>query len=84
MRRTKSRGAGPYFQLVRSYRNESGEPRQEMLVHLGVHPTPEAALSAWPGEIEHLRCIGREEQAKRLTRNLEKLRTLTEEQKGDE
>ena len=42
-----SRGGGPYFQLVRSYRNEEGQPRQEVLVHLGVHETPEAAIRVW-------------------------------------
>jgi hypothetical protein len=69
--------------LVRSYRNESGEPRQEVLVHLGIHPTPEAALASWPEEIAHLRKIGRDAQADRLANKLEKLRALTEEQKGN-
>jgi hypothetical protein len=73
-----SRGRGPYFQLVRSYRNEDGDPRQEVLVHLGIHPTPEDALEAWPSEIEHLRAIGREEQADKLEANLKKLRALME------
>jgi len=73
-----SRGSGPYFQLVRSYRNEEGQPRQEVLVHLGVHETPEAALSSWPREIAHLRSIGREQQVARLKANLEKLKMLTE------
>ena len=80
-----SRGRGPYFQLVRSYRNEEGQPRQEVLVHLGVHETPEAALTAWPGEIAHLRRIGREGQADRLEANLEKLRAaLSEAEKREE
>ncbi len=69
-----SRGRGPYFQLVRSYRNEEGQPRQEVLVHLGVHETPEAALSAWPKEVAHLRRIGRDRQADKLEANLKKLR----------
>jgi hypothetical protein len=60
-------------------------PRTRVLVHLGIHPTPEAALEAWPQEIEHLRNIGRDAQADRLTNNLEKLRALMEEQaKGDD
>jgi hypothetical protein len=42
-----SRGRGPYFQLVRSYREE-GKVRQEVLVHLGTHESPEDALAAWP------------------------------------
>ena len=74
----RSRGSGPYFQLVRSYRNEEGQPRQEVLVHLGIHETPEAALSAWPRELDHLRRIGRDQQANKLETNLKKLRALIE------
>ena len=81
VRRVKSRGRGPYFQLVRSYRNEEGKPRQEVMVHLGIHETPEAALSSWPVEIAHLRRIGREGQADRLEANLTKLIALTEAEK---
>jgi hypothetical protein len=76
-----SRGRGPYFQLVRSYREE-GKVKQEVLVHLGTHQRPEDALEAWPSEVEHLRAIGREDQAEKLERNLEKLRALTEAEKG--
>jgi hypothetical protein len=71
-----SRGRGPYFQLVRSYR-EGGKVRQEVLVHLGTHEKPEDALAAWPAEVKHLRKIGRQEQADKLEGNLEKLRELT-------
>ncbi len=76
-----SRGRGPYFQLVRSYRQE-GKVRQEVLVHLGTHEKPEDALAAWPSEAEHLRKIGRHDQADKLESNLEKLRMLTEAEKG--
>ncbi len=76
-----SRGRGPYFQLVRSYR-EGGKVKQEVLVHLGRHEKPEDALAAWPSEVEHLRKIGRQDQADKLEANLEKLRALTEEEKG--
>jgi hypothetical protein len=71
-----SRGRGPYFQLVRSYREE-GKVRQEVLVHLGTHERPEDVLAAWPSEVAHLRKIGREAQADKLEANLEKLRELT-------
>jgi hypothetical protein len=77
-----SRGRGPYFQLVRSYRNEDGDPRQEVLVHLGTHQRPEDALEAWPSEVDHLRAIGRDDQADKLESNLEKLKALTEAEKG--
>jgi hypothetical protein len=71
-----SRGRGPYFHLVRSYR-EGGKVRQEVLVHLGRHEKPEDALAAWPAEVAHLGKIGRQEQADKLEGNLEKLRELT-------
>ena len=70
-----SRGRGPYFQLVRSYR-EGGKVRQEVLVHLGAHEKPEDALAAWPSEVGHLRKIGREGQADKLEANLKKLRAV--------
>src|SRR4028119_2440155 len=82
VRRTTSRGRGPYFQLVRSYREE-GKVKQEVLVHLGTHEKPEDALAAWPSEAEHLRQIGRGGQADKLEANLDKLRTLTEAETGD-
>ena len=63
---------------MRSYR-ESGRVKQEVLVHLGEHETPEAALAAWPSLIEHLRSIGRESQGEKLERKLAKLRELWEE-----
>jgi hypothetical protein len=78
-----SRGQGPYFQLVRSYR-QGDRVRQELLVHLGEHETPEAALEAWPGQVERLRRIGRDEQADKLAANLEKLRALVNARKGEE
>jgi uncharacterized protein YceH (UPF0502 family) len=77
IRRMRSREHGPYFQLVRSYR-EGGRVKQEVLVHLGEHETPEAALAAWPSEIEHLRVIGRESRAEKLESKLAKLRELRE------
>src|SRR5919107_3207834 len=81
VRKVTSRGRGPYFQLVRSYRNEEGQPRQEVLVHLGVHETPEAAMASWPDEVAHLRRIGGEGQADRLQGNLKRLIAFTEAEK---
>jgi hypothetical protein len=81
VRRTMSRGRGPYFQLVRSYRQE-GKVKQEVLVHLGRHEKPEHALAAWPSEVEHLRKIGREDQAEKLEANLEKLQTFMATEEG--
>jgi hypothetical protein len=82
IRRNKSKGAGPYYQLCESYRMTGvANPRTWVHVHLGVHPTPEDALEAWPDEIAHLRRIGRERQADRLESKLKKLRVLTEAEK---
>jgi hypothetical protein len=85
VRRVSSRGRGPYFQLVESYRpKDTRTPRTRVLVHLGVHPTAEDALVSWPEQLDRLRRIGRDEQADRLASNLEKLRALVEAQKGSE
>ena len=78
----RSRERGPYFQLVRSYR-EGGRVKQEVLVHLGSHETPDEALVAWPSEIEHLRAIGRERQADKLESKLVRLRGLWEGSNGN-
>jgi hypothetical protein len=84
VRRVKSRGRGPYFQLVRSYR-EGGKVKQEVLVHLGHHEKPEDALAAWPSQVMHLRAIGRDHQADRFKENLKKLKSaLTEAEKRKE
>jgi hypothetical protein len=77
VRRIRSR-KHDYFQLVRSYRNEEGRPRQEVLVHLGEHKTPEAALTAWPGEIAEHRRANRDEQAEKLQLKLVRLQELHE------
>ncbi len=62
---------------MRSYR-EGGKVKQEVLVHLGVHDTPEAALAAWPTDVEQLRRIGRRNQAEKLEVKLRRLRELME------
>lgn len=64
---------------MRYYRNDEGKPRTEVLLHLGEHQSEEAALSAWPGEIEEHRHNGREEQADKLQTKLDRLRELTRE-----
>jgi hypothetical protein len=53
-------------------------------VHLGRYETPEAALAAWPFEIDHLRRIGREGQADKLEVKTNKLRKFTEKRDGEE
>ena len=64
--------------MVRSYRNEEGKPRQEVLVHLGEYETTEAALAAWPSEIAEHRRANRDERAEKLQDKLNRLQELTE------
>jgi hypothetical protein len=66
---------GTYYQAVRSYR-EQGKVKQEV-IHLGDYQTAEAALSAWPQEIQELRST-RPKQAERLEQKLNRLQELTE------
>lgn len=84
IRKTKSRKYGTYYQLVRSYRDDAGKPRQRMLVHLGEHPTPEAAMAAWPVEIEKHSAAGRHQQQSKLQSKLDTLQGLVgrEERNG--
>jgi hypothetical protein len=49
------------------------KPRQKVLVHLGEHESPEAALAAWPEEINKPRRADRDEQAEKLQEKLERL-----------
>ena len=66
---------GTYYQAVRSYR-EKGKVKQEV-VHLGEHQTAEAALAAWPKEIQELKRT-RPKQAEKLRDKLNRLQELTE------
>ena len=80
VRKVTSRGT-PSYQLGHyEMKGEKGKKRSvfKVDVHLGEHKTPEAALEAWPSEIEHLRLIGRENQADKLEAKLSKLCELVE------
>ena len=52
--RTKRVGTYEYYQLVENHRID-GKPRQNVLIHLGEHPTVDDALKKWPTEIKRLR-----------------------------
>jgi hypothetical protein len=45
----------------------------KVLVHLGDHQTPEAALSAWREDVERARRVGREKKAARIEEKIRKL-----------
>jgi hypothetical protein len=51
--------------------------KKKVLVHLGEHKMPQAAMEARPFDIEDHRQRGRTEQATKLQEKLEKLRELT-------
>jgi hypothetical protein len=44
-----------------------------VLVHLGEHQTPEAALEAWRQDVERARSVGREKTAARVEEKIRKL-----------
>jgi hypothetical protein len=55
---------------------------KQEVIHIGQHPTVEAALDSWPNEIEELKRMGRPKQAEKLQEKLERLSELTK--KGEE
>ncbi len=61
---------------MRSYRDENGVVKKEVLAHLGEHETPESALVAWSSVVEDHRESGRKEQADKLEGKLRRLREL--------
>ena len=75
VRRVVSRGS-PSYQL--GHYEMTGKPgaRRSMfkvLVHLGEHETPEAALEAWREDVERARHIGRDNTAARIEEKIRKL-----------
>jgi hypothetical protein len=75
VRRVVSRGT-PSYQLGRY--EMTGEPgarrsRFKVLVHLGEHETPEAALEAWREDAERARRVGRAKTASRIEAKMRKL-----------
>jgi len=75
VRRVVSRGT-PSYQL--GHYEMTGKPgsrrsRFKVLVHLGEHETPEAALDAWREDVESARCVGRDKTAARIEAKIHKL-----------
>jgi hypothetical protein len=75
VRRVVSRGS-PSYQL--GHYEMTGEPGArrsvfKVLVHLGEHATPEAALEAWREDVERARRVGREKTAARIEEKIRKL-----------
>jgi hypothetical protein len=75
VRRVVSRGT-PSYQLGHyEMTGKTGARRSvfKVLVHLGEHATPEAALEAWRADIERARRVGREKTAARIEAKIRKL-----------
>ena len=75
VRRVVSRGT-PSYQL--GHYEMTGKPGSrrsvfKVLVHLGEHATPEAALEAWSEDAERTRRVGREKTAARIEEKIRKL-----------
>jgi hypothetical protein len=75
VRRVVSRGS-PSYQL--GHYEMTGEPgsrrsRFKVLVHLGEHAAPEAAIAAWREDVERARRVGREKTAARIEEKIRKL-----------
>jgi hypothetical protein len=75
VRRVVSRGT-PSYQL--GHYEMTGKPGArrsvfKVLVHLGEHRTPEAALDAWREDIERARSVGRDKTAARIEPKIRKL-----------
>ena len=75
VRRVVSRGS-PSYQI--GHYEMAGPPgsrrsRFKVLVHLGEHATPEAALAAWREDVERSRSAGRDKTAARIEEKIRKL-----------
>ena len=75
VRRVVSRGT-PSYQL--GHYEMTGNPGSrrsvfKLLVHLGEHATPEAAIAAWRDDVERSRSVGRDKTAARIEENIRKL-----------
>jgi hypothetical protein len=78
VRKVTSRGTPSYQLGYYEMKGEKGKRRSvfKVDVHLGEHETAEDAIAAWSSTIEHLRKIGRENQADKLQSKLTKLAGL--------
>jgi hypothetical protein len=75
VRRVVSRGT-PSYQL--GHYEMTGKPGArrsvfKVLVHLGEHAKPEAALAAWREDVERARSVGRDKTAARIEAKIRKL-----------
>ena len=81
VRRVVSRGT-PSYQL--GHYEMTGKPGArrsvfKVLVHLGEHRTPEAALDAWREDIERARSVGRDRTTARIEEKIRKIERAVNE-----
>jgi hypothetical protein len=84
VRRVVSRGT-PSYQL--GHYEMTGRPGArrsvfKVLVHLGEHATPEAALEAWREEVKRARSVGRDKTAARIEGKIRKLEGAISDRTG--
>jgi hypothetical protein len=84
VRRVVSRGS-PSYQL--GHYEMTGKPGSRrsvfrVLVHLGEHETPEAALEAWREDLERARRVGREKTTARIEAKMRKLEGAMSDRTG--
>ena len=75
VRRVVSRGTPSYQFGHYEMTGKPGSRRSvfKVLVHLGEHEAPEAALEAWREDVERARRVGREKTAARIEAKIRKL-----------
>jgi hypothetical protein len=81
VRRVVSRGT-PSYQL--GHYEMTGKPGArrsvfKVLVHLGEHATPEAALAAWREDVERSRSVGRDRTTARIEEKIRKIERAVNE-----
>jgi hypothetical protein len=81
VRRVVSRGT-PSYQL--GHYEMTGKPGArrsvfKVLVHLGEHATPEAALAAWREDVERSRSVGRDRTTTRIEEKIRKIERAVNE-----
>ncbi len=75
VRRVVSRGSPSYQVGHYEMTGKPGSRRSvfKVLVHLGEHQTPEAALEAWREDVERARRVGRDKAVVRIEAKIRKL-----------
>ena len=81
VRRVVSRGSPSYQFGHYEMTGKPGARRSvfKVLVHLGEHATPEAALAAWREDVERSRSVGRDRTTARIEEKIRKIERAVNE-----